>query len=141
MLETIQRQLQTVTDIVTGKGKKGRRRSSRWRSVRRAHLKRHPRCAVCEGNKKIEVHHKVPFHVRPDLELVPSNLMTLCERKKYGINCHQLIGHLGNYRRRNDEVEADARTWNGKLRPQKRKTAKTVLHSAHDGTTGLNRRE
>lgn len=57
----------------------------------------------------------VPFHEAPELELEPSNLMTLCERKKYGINCHLLVGHLGDYRRINPDVHGDAETWRTKL--------------------------
>jgi len=65
------------------------------------------------------VHHVVPFHLAPDLELEPGNLLTLCESKKYGINCHQLIGHLGNYRRWNPSVREDATVWRMKLNPGK----------------------
>jgi len=56
---------------------------------------------LCGGTKAVEVHHLIPFSIAPDLELDPHNLITLCERKKYGINCHLLVGHLGNYRRFN----------------------------------------
>jgi len=57
----------------------------------------------------------IPFHVAPDLELDPNNLMSLCEHKKYGKNCHQLFGHLGDFRRVNLNVEIDAQIWRMKL--------------------------
>lgn len=105
-----------VKDRIQGKAEKGQRRSSRWREVRKKHLARHPRCDLCEGTKKLEVHHVIPFHVAPDLELHPDNLMTLCENKKYGVNCHQLFGHLGNYRRINVTCQSDVAAWNKKIK-------------------------
>jgi hypothetical protein len=104
-----------IKDRIVGKAPKGAKRASGWRKVRKQHLKNHPRCYVCGSKKKIEVHHIVPFHVAPDLELEPDNMMTLCERKKYGINCHLLIGHFGNYQRVNTNCRTDAVTWRSKL--------------------------
>ncbi len=86
---------------------KGKKRSSKWRSVRKAFLKKHPRCAVCGGNVKVEVHHIIPFFLRPDLELDRGNLITLCEGKKT-INCHCAIGHGCNYKDFNPDVVKDA---------------------------------
>ena len=100
---------------MTGKAPKGAKRSSKWRKVRSKFIKEYPRCAVCGSKKKIEVHHKVPFYYAPDLELVEYNLATLCENKKYGINCHLLIGHLGNYSRINTQIEYDILEWRMKL--------------------------
>ena len=100
-------QAKHVKDVIQGKTAKGRKRSSRWRKVRAAHLEQYPRCFVCGGKKKIECHHILPFHLFPEYELNPNNLLTLCERKKYGINCHLLIGHLGNYKRRNKSCRKD----------------------------------
>jgi len=108
----------TFTDLmdrVQGKAPPGAKRSRTWRKTRKLHLKTHPRCMVCKGNRKIEVHHEIPFHIAPDQEENPDNLFTLCERKKYGINCHLLIGHLGNYRRFNPNCKIDAVTWSMKL--------------------------
>lgn len=105
-----------LKDRIQGKAPKGARRSSQWRHVRKKFLKNNPNCAVCGGNKKIEVHHIIPFHLAPDKELDEQNLVTLCEAGKYGITCHQLIGHLGNYRRFNTSCMIDATTWNMKLK-------------------------
>jgi 5-methylcytosine-specific restriction protein A len=66
--------------------------------------------------KKLEVHHIVPFHINPSLELDMTNLVTLCECKEDGINCHLFVGHLGNYRSYNPEVRVDAKTLSDKLR-------------------------
>ncbi|MAE50088.1 hypothetical protein CMI48_05070 [Candidatus Pacearchaeota archaeon] len=104
-----------LTDRIAGKAPKGARRSSKWRKVRKAFLKENPRCSVCGSTKKIEVHHVVPFYLIPDLELRSDNLATLCENKKYGINCHLLVGHLGNYRRINANVEHDIFIWRMKI--------------------------
>lgn len=108
-----------LRDVAQGKTTKRKRRSPKWRTVRAEHLERKPRCAVCDGTSKVEVHHIIPFHVAPELELEPANLLTLCERKKYGLNCHQLVGHLGNYRRANPDVRCDASTWRRKIRPDR----------------------
>lgn len=80
-------------------------RSPRWSAVRAAHLKTNPRCAACGTQDKLEVHHVFPFHLHPELELVGSNLVTLCET---GGNCHLMIGHLKNWKSYNLAVRKDA---------------------------------
>ena len=80
-------------------------RSSRWPAVRGAHLKRNPTCAACGTRDKLEVHHIHPFHLFPNLELVGSNLLTLCET---GGNCHLMIGHLKHFKSYNISVRKDA---------------------------------
>jgi hypothetical protein len=104
-----------LTDLLKGKAPLGVRRSSRWPAVRKAHILAHPTCEVCGGTTVLAAHHIEPFHLRPSLELEPSNLMTLCERKGYGINCHLLVGHLGNYKRINRDSVIDAAVWKSKL--------------------------
>lgn len=70
-------------------------RSGEWPRVRDAHLERFPRCAACGGTARAQVHHKRPFHIQPELELDPQNLLTLC----MGPNeCHLRIGHGDNFR-------------------------------------------
>lgn len=80
-------------------------RSSRWPAVRAAHLRANPRCAACGTKDKLEVHHIFPFFLHPELELVGTNLLTLCET---GGNCHLMIGHLKNWKSYNLEVRKDA---------------------------------
>ena len=99
--------LQQLKDKFLGKVPKDCRRSSRWPSVRAAHLEKNPTCALCGGIEALEVHHIVPFHIDPANELNPANLITLCESKRRGVNCHLGIGHLGNYKRSNPTVRED----------------------------------
>src|SRR5262249_19909900 len=94
---------------------KGSKRSDQWPKVRRAYLKDHPTCSVCGGTKKLEVHHVQPFHLHPNLELDPSNFITLCENDKDGVNCHLLVGHLGSFKSFNAAVREDAITWFAKI--------------------------
>lgn len=75
-------------------------RSSRWESVRVAFIKANPTCAAC-GHKATQVHHIQPFHLHPELELDPANLISLCDRD------HLLFGHLGNFESYNVNVRAD----------------------------------
>lgn len=81
-------------------------RSPEWPRVRAEHLKDHPTCAACGESDHIQVHHIKPFHLWPALELVQSNLITLCE--KPGHDCHFIFGHLHDWYSYNVEVEADA---------------------------------
>lgn len=98
---------QTVRDVLQGKPGAGSR-SSRWPSVRAAHLRRQPFCAACGGTAKLEVHHLIPFHVNPAKELDPSNLLTLCESGAG--NCHLTFGHVGDYKCWNLYATTDAAT-------------------------------
>jgi 5-methylcytosine-specific restriction protein A len=98
--------IRRLKDILQRKAPAGVRRAAGWRSLRRRYLKAYPQCALCGGWTKLEVHHKVPFHVDPTRELAWDNLITLCEAKRFGVNCHLLFGHLGNYRRANEHVDA-----------------------------------
>ena len=108
--------LTSIKDTVQGKAPSlTHKRSNHWATVRKNFLETNTQCAVCNGKESLEVHHKQPFHVNPDLELDPTNLIVLCESKSHGINCHLLVGHLGNYKNINPDVVADAATWNQKL--------------------------
>lgn len=89
------------------------KRSPHWPAVRRAHLKREPVCQVCGSKSRLEVHHKRPYHLFPSLELVDSNLITLCEGNS--VNCHLAWGHLWNWHDYNPVVEKDAATWRRKI--------------------------
>lgn len=108
--------IERIADILKGKRKIGEKRSPLWRQVRRDHLDLNPVCEVCGGDRKLEVHHIEPFHIRPDLELNPVNLITLCESGKGGLVCHLAVGHLGNYRSWNRNVKTDTREWFKKIR-------------------------
>lgn len=83
----------------------GCKRSPKWTRVRKAHLKEHPECAACGGKTSLDVHHIIPYHLRPDLELESSNLLTLCEKsERFGWACHRLLGHTLNWKLHNPNV-------------------------------------
>lgn len=104
-----------IKDALQGKATLGQKRSSQWPTVRKHHLKLNPTCAVCGDTRKLEVHHIKPFHIHPELELDPTNLITMCESKSYGIICHLLVGHWGSYKLINPNVVEDAALWRSKL--------------------------
>lgn len=104
-----------LDDVKTGKSPSNKRRSDRWPTVRKHFITAFPLCAVCGGKKKLEVHHIMPFHLKPELELEPTNLITLCENDKDGVNCHLLFGHLGNFKSFNQTVKIDAQIWAEKI--------------------------
>lgn len=108
--------LEHVKHRLQGKIPAGSKRSGQWPTVRKNHLTKNPACALCGGTKTVEVHHIHPFHVHPERELDPSNLITLCEAKKDGVNCHLFTGHLGNFKSVNESVEKDAATWAEKIK-------------------------
>ena len=85
-------------------------RSSKWSALRDDFLEGKC-CASCGGTKSLVAHHRVPFHVDQSLELEVDNLVPLCEAGKYGLNCHLLLGHLGNWRRVNVDVDSDVIRW------------------------------
>ena len=106
-----------IKDRITGKAPKGAKRSRGWRKLRREFVKNNAQCAVCGTTKKLEVHHIIPFHIAPDLELDPANLITLCDGKgKYGSrSCHLLFGHLGNFQGVNANLSEDVQIWRARL--------------------------
>lgn len=105
-----------IKDRIAGKVPSGSKRSGHWPKAREEHLKSNPLCAVCSGHEMVEVHHIRPFHLHPDLELDPSNFITLCESKKNGVNCHLLFGHLGSFKSFNVDVKKDSNDWIDKIR-------------------------
>lgn len=85
----------------------GASRSPRWRKVRAQHLKNNPRCIACGHKKNLEVHHIKPFHLFPELELEPSNLITLGAKCPSG-NHHYLFGHCHDWHSYNPDVRETA---------------------------------
>jgi hypothetical protein len=101
--------IKRVSDAISGKAPLSAKRSSKWPLVRKNHLQFNPTCSVCGRSESIEVHHIRPFHLHPDLELDPKNLISLCESKWFGgLNCHLLVGHLGSFKSWNETVKKDA---------------------------------
>ena len=96
----------SIKDRIKGKVPLLSRRSSSWIKVRNAFLAKNNSCAACGSTNNLQVHHIIPFHVQRDLELVESNLITLCEGPGHG--CHLGLGHNGNYRKFNPNITIDA---------------------------------
>ncbi len=86
----------------------GRERSPEWPRVEKEHLLREPACVAC-GHKGhgLQVHHIRPFHLHPQLELDPNNLITLCEIE--GREHHLLLGHLDEWESFNEHVRHDVK--------------------------------
>ena len=81
-------------------------RSPLWPAAEKKHLKAHPTCASCGTIVEVQVHHKKPFHLHPELELDPTNLISLCmEAPK---NCHLRVGHGDSFKAYNPNVVEDA---------------------------------
>ena len=90
-------------------------RSSAWQKFSASFLKRNPRCALCGSTKDVVAHHVKPFHLFPELELVETNLMPLCNGGSGKVvNCHLWFGHLGDFKRWNPAVREDAAAWRDK---------------------------
>lgn len=97
--------LTMLKEVIQGKPN-ATRRSSQWPKCRKAKLAEQKTCEACGSKKSLEVHHIKPFHLFPDLELVQSNLMVLCEGE--GCNCHFTFGHLLNWKSYNPSAVTDA---------------------------------
>ncbi len=89
-------------------------RSSKWKTVRDAFVEKHPACEACGATEGINVHHVLPFHDRPDLELDSGNLISLC-REHHWIIGHDPDGPWGpqrpNWSLSNPNVREDAAKW------------------------------
>ena len=106
----------TLKELNEGKEPEGHKRSSKWATTRKHHLEKNGECALCGGTKKLNVHHVKPFHLHPELELEPSNLITLCEDKGDGVYCHLFFGHLGNFKSINENLLEDVAIWRERLK-------------------------
>jgi hypothetical protein len=92
----------------------GLARSPHWEATKKKFLADNAHCAACGPNgptKSLQVHHRQPFHYcvlagRPDLELDPRNLVTLCESegKDASADHHLLLGHLDDFQSYNPSV-------------------------------------
>jgi len=85
-------------------------RSGHWPTVRAAYLAEHPTCEACGSADDLNVHHVAPFHLRPELELDPTNLITLCREHHFSIG-HDPDGPgplRPNWKAANPNVRRDA---------------------------------
>jgi hypothetical protein len=110
-----------VAQVLTGE--KGR--SCHWPRLEKEFKQAHSTCAACAGTARLNVHHMQPFHLRPELELVESNLITLCMGE---FECHLRIGHGDDFRAYNARVADDATLvlTNPQLRPSVEIAAKAA---------------
>jgi 5-methylcytosine-specific restriction protein A len=102
------RELKHKFHLLTSKSrekKKEKNRSSGWKEVRDDFLRKNPTCAACGETENLQVHHIVPFHLKPELELIETNLITLCMNKN---ECHLEIGHGDSWKCYNPNVKEDA---------------------------------
>ena len=117
MLKKLLHPLRYAHSVIREKSK-SKKRSSHWDEVRDEFLKSHSSCAACGSANKLQVHHKLPFHLHPELELDPNNLITLC----MDINeCHLEIGHGGSFQYYNPKVEIHAQRFLAETEPDARK--------------------
>lgn len=101
--------IKALIERLSGQVPVGAVRSPEWALVRHVHLEAHPQCICCGADKKLEVHHIIPFHIAPQLELDPNNLVTLCRGGRFkSLNCHLVFGHLCSWKRFNLSVHSDA---------------------------------
>ena len=81
------------------------KRSPKWHTLEKHFLESHSVCEVCGGSVNLNVHHIVPFHIDPELELDTTNLITVCMGK---LECHLRIAHANNFRLTNPNIVSDA---------------------------------
>ena len=100
-------------------------RSPHWPAVEKHFIAANPVCLLCGKGKadgvELNAHHKYPFSYiiglgRPDLELDFRNLRTLCVLPAHEHHC--LVGHLGNYKSYNPELEKMVALCRGKDKEQ-----------------------
>ena len=83
----------------------GAKRSGSWARVEHAFKAQHPTCAACGTTVRLQIHHCLPFHLHPELELDPNNLITLCMSPK---QCHYLLAHGSNFKAFSPTIRIDA---------------------------------
>ena len=93
-----------------GGPKPAKARSSQWPAAQHLHLLNEPVCQVCGTKNDLEVHHKLPYHEHPELELVQANMMTMCRTD------HLFVGHRKSWLSYNPTVDADAAAWRQKIK-------------------------
>lgn len=80
-------------------------RSKHWARIRDELVATVKKCEACGCTERLQVHHVQPFHLHPELELDPVNLIVLC----MGPNeCHLRLGHGGSFNAYNPNIVYDA---------------------------------
>jgi len=83
----------------------GLKRSPKWAALSRRHRRHQPDCQLCGSLVFCTTHHILPFHLFPEHELDPDNLITLCEGQT--INCHYFLGHMLDWKSYNPHLLED----------------------------------
>lgn len=82
----------------------GRPRSSKWPAFAKKMIEEHPFCAACGATELLQCHHVDPYHLAPEKELLPENVIVLCMKYR----CHLTLGHFCSWYSNNDNVVKDA---------------------------------
>jgi len=85
---------------------RGLKRNPSWEHDSRLWLKDHNECAATGWTYKLQIHHVLPFHLFPQLEMDESNWIVLTENPLF--EAHFEIGHNKNWREYNIHVRIDA---------------------------------
>lgn len=97
-----------LDEAVPEPGVYGAARSGKWAAVRAAYFAEHPHCEFkgCDSKGPFQVHHVKDFSHHPELELDPTNLITLCAGES---NHHLYVGHQGDFQDINPHVREDCK--------------------------------
>lgn len=83
------------------------RETYKYRKIMKQYSLEHPVCQFCGiSGGRIDVHHKIPVSQAPELACDKSNLITLHRKPQ----CHLVVGHHGNWKDFNKNVEATCKT-------------------------------
>jgi hypothetical protein len=104
----------------------GAPRHSEWHRVRREHIRRNPHCRKCLVLDDLDVHHIHPFHICPERELDPDNLVTLCRRH------HLEDGHLGDWLSWNVSVMEDIDRYRERVKNRPYAVTRGAIDHGHD---------
>ena len=72
-------------------------RSSEWPAFRKANIKKE--CEFCGSKWFLNLHHILPFHIHPELELDEKNVVTLCKKH------HFELGHFFSWYSWNEDIK------------------------------------
>lgn len=104
-----------LIDSAQGKHPLGAKRSPEWARLSKAYKRKIGVCEGCGYPHFLQVHHIIPFHIRPDLELESWNWIVLCEPPHRVRKCHLILGHLGDFKQYNPDVEKMASEFKQKI--------------------------
>lgn len=97
-------------------------RSPHWEQLERDIVAKHPYCAATGKEPEhndgliLNVHHIRPYHLRPELELEPTNLIVLMGGV---LAVHLWLGHLGDWHSFNPHVVEQAAEFLKQVRSRK----------------------